>query len=133
VSRADAAHRVLLVEDDAKLAGLLARALHEDGLRVERAATAEFALNLALGGGFDALVLDVLLPDGDGLALCARLRRSGVKAPALIVSAVEHPGEGQLRSAGANDFLAKPFALSDFVDRVARLIDRRLPALRRPT
>ena len=76
MSPADAAHRVLLIEDDAELAGLLARALR-GGLRVEQAATAEFALNLALGGGFDALVLDVLLPDGDGLALCAPLGAPG--------------------------------------------------------
>ena len=68
------AHRVLLVEDDARLATMVADYLGEAGMRVTRAATGAAAMQLVATETFDAMILDLMLPDADGLDLCRRLR-----------------------------------------------------------
>ena len=121
--------RVLIVEDDAELAGLL-----RDGLRAERvdptlAGTWADGLERAGLASFDVIVLDVRLPGGDGFALCAELRRRGVTTPVLMLTALDAVDD-RVRGleVGADDYLTKPFAFRELVARVKALARRR-PAL----
>lgn len=121
--------RVLIVEDDAELAGLL-----RDGLRVERvdptlAATWAEGLERAGLARFDVIVLDVRLPGGDGFALCGELRRRGVTTPVLMLTALDAVDD-RVRGldVGADDYLTKPFAFRELVARLKALARRR-PAL----
>jgi len=79
--------RVLVVEDEAKLAELLARGLREEGYAADVSGSGEDALWMAKATAYDAIVLDVMLPGMDGFATCRRLRESGVWAPVLILTA----------------------------------------------
>lgn len=116
---------LLLVEDDTDLAGLLARVLGEEGYLVTHAADGQRALHLALTRPYDLLVVDRGLPAIEGLDLVLRLRRSGVVAPVLVLSA---RGTTQDRvdglDAGAEDYLAKPFEISELLARLRALLRR---------
>ena len=121
--------RVLIVEDDAKLAGLL-----RDGLwaqRVDPALAATWAEGLERAGlaSFDVIVLDVRLPGGDGFTLCAELRRRGITTPVLMLTALDAVDD-RVRGleVGADDYLTKPFAFRELVARLKALARRR-PAL----
>ena len=121
--------RVLIVEDDAKLAGLL-----RDGLRAQRvdpalAATWTEGLERAGLASFDVIVLDVRLPGGDGFTLCAELRRRGITTPVLMLTALDAVDD-RVRGleVGADDYLTKPFAFRELVARLKALARRR-PAL----
>ena len=121
--------RVLIVEDDAKLAGLL-----RDGLRAQRvdpALAATWAEGLERAGlaSFDVIVLDVRLPGGDGFTLCAELRRRGITTPVLMLTALDAVDD-RVRGleVGADDYLTKPFAFRELVARLKALARRR-PAL----
>ncbi|GAB5536436.1 MAG: response regulator transcription factor [Rubricoccaceae bacterium] len=117
--------RLLVIEDDARLAGLLQRGLGERGHAVELAANAEQAEPLALCGDYDALVVDWRLPGRDGRTLVAHLRALGVATPVLMLTAlsdVDHRVAGL--DAGADDYLAKPFAFDELAARL-RAIARR--------
>jgi two-component system, OmpR family, response regulator len=111
--------RLLLVEDDTKLARILARGLEGEGYVVEVAHTGDEALRDALDHDFDCLVLDVMLPGMDGFAVCSRLRRSNRWLPVLMLTA-RGDVDDRIRGldAGADDYLVKPF---DFGELVARL------------
>ncbi len=116
---------ILLVEDDAEMAAYLQKGLKEFGHIVDAAATGPDGLNLALHCTFDAAIIDRMLPGLDGLALIAALRQAGNKLPVLILSAlgqVDHRVEGL--QAGGDDYLAKPFAFSEFEARLAALVRR---------
>ncbi len=116
---------ILLVEDDAEMAAYLQKGLKESGHIVDAAATGPDGLNLALHCTFDAAIIDRMLPGLDGLALIAALRQAGNKLPVLILSAlgqVDHRVEGL--QAGGDDYLAKPFAFSEFEARLAALVRR---------
>jgi two-component system OmpR family response regulator len=123
--------RVLVVEDKIKLAGLLRRALHGEGLAADVAVRGEDALWMAGATRYDAIVLDVMLPGIDGLETCRRLRADGVWAPVLMLSA-----RGALSDrvagldGGADDYLTKPFELAELMARL-RALRRREPG-RRP-
>ena len=116
--------RILLVEDDPHTAGFIAKGLKEDGHGVDHADNGKDGLFLATTETYDALVLDRMLPQLDGLTLLRTLRGAGNRTPTLLLTAlgdVEHRVEG-LR-AGADDYLVKPFAyaeLSARLDSVAR-------------
>lgn len=119
--------RVLLVEDERKVAKFIARALRENGFQIEIAETGELALILAARVTFDAILLDVRLPTISGLQVCRELRGSGVETPILMLTArslVEHRVEGL--DAGADDYLSKPFAVAELLARVRALTRRGL-------
>jgi two-component system OmpR family response regulator len=122
--------RLLLVEDDDKLARALARGLRHEGYAVDLAADGDAALTSAAVWGYDAIVLDVMLPRRDGLAVCAALRERGCWAPVLMVTARDQvPDRVRGLDAGADDYLPKPFAFDELLARLRALL-RRAPAER---
>lgn len=121
---------VLLVEDNGKLAGIVQRILALDGIHVDVAGSAEDGLQMAARAHYDAVVLDVLLPGMDGLELCRRLRRGGLQAPVVVISARDDLTARELRDAGTDHFLAKPFAMDDLEERIRRALT--LPSWRAP-
>jgi two-component system OmpR family response regulator len=124
--------RILVVEDDAKLRALLRRGLAEEGYAVDGCATRADAVWHATEFGYDAVVLDVGLPDGDGFAVCRQLRQQDCWVPVLMLTAldaVEHRVRGL--DVGADDYLVKPFAFAELVARVRALVRR--GAVPRPT
>ncbi len=117
--------RVLVVEDEVKMAGLLRRALEEEGYAVDVAARAEDALWLGSETAYDAIVLDVLLPDGDGFDVCRRLREAGRWSPVLMVTARDSvPDRVAGLDSGADDYLTKPFSLAELLARLRALVRR---------
>ena len=117
--------RVLLIEDDEKMASFVRKGLKEEGFTVAHEADGESGLLLALTEGFDAAIVDVMLPGIDGLAIIDEIRRQRKRLPVLILSArrsVEERVRG-LR-AGGDDYLTKPFAFSELVARLQALIRR---------
>src|SRR5918996_1072588 len=122
-----AAMRVLVVEDDVKMAALLRRGLVEEGLSADGARTGDDALWMAAATEYDAIVLDVMLPGTDGFTVCRRLRESGMWAGVLMLTArdaVEDRVAGL--DAGADDYLTKPFSFAELLARL-RALARRAP------
>lgn len=117
--------RVLLVEDDVRLTTSLGDSLRQEGYAVDVAATAEDGRWMASEVPYDAIVLDVGLPDGDGIDLCATLRDGGVWAPLLVLTAhAEISDRVRGLDAGADDYLAKPFSFDELIARL-RALQRR--------
>jgi two-component system, OmpR family, response regulator len=117
--------RVLIIEDDREAADVLAKGLGEYGHRVELATDGRQGLERARHGAFDAMILDRMLPDLDGLAVIGTLRAEHNQTPALMLSAlgdVEDRVKG-LR-AGCDDYLPKPFAFSELLARLEALTRR---------
>jgi len=117
--------RILVVEDDAKLGGLLRRGLSENGNAADLAASGEDALWLAKAHRYDAIVLDVMLPGLDGFQTCARLRGDGVWTPVLMLTArdaVEDRIAGL--DSGADDYLTKPFSIAELRARLRAVVRR---------
>ncbi len=131
-SRADDPHfvRVLIVEDDPELAGLLRDGLREH--RIDPTVAAGFAegREQALVGDYDVVILDVRLPGGSGFELCADLRRHKVGVPVLMLTALDAVDD-RVRglAVGADDYLTKPFAFRELVARLQALTRRRALAL----
>ncbi len=124
--------RVLIVEDEIKMAALIRRGLREEGLSADVAIKGEDALWMAGATGYDAIVLDVMLPGLDGFQTCTKLREKGVWAPVLMLTArdsVEDRVAGL--DGGADDYLAKPFSFAELLARLRALV-RRGP-IERPT
>ena len=111
--------RILVVEDEPKIAGLLRRGLGEEGHAVDVAARGEDALRMTRAVTYDAVVLDVMLPGIDGLETCRRLRTGGIRTPVLMLTA-RHTVADRVAGldVGADDYLTKPFS---FVELSARL------------
>ena len=122
--------RVLIVEDQVKMAGLLRRALRGAGVAADVAMKGEDALWMAGATSYDALVLDVMLPGIDGFETCRRLRSDKVWTPVLMLTARDalHDRVAGL-DGGADDYLTKPFALSELLARL-RALARRGPVER---
>ena len=117
--------RLLLVEDDAAIAGFLKRALAESGYQVDTASDGKTGQLRALEGIHDAFIIDLGLPDIDGLDLIGRCRAQGISAPVLILSArrsVDERVKGLEQ--GGDDYLTKPFALAELLARVRNLLRR---------
>ncbi len=124
--------RVLLVEDDAGIAEEVSAELCGRGFCVVHAATGPDGLDRAMGGAFDVLVLDRLLPGLDGLAVLERLRAEGVHTPVLVLSALSAVDDRvKGLKAGGDDYLAKPFAMEELAARLEALLRR--PAETRET
>jgi DNA-binding response OmpR family regulator len=119
--------RVLVVEDERRLANFISRALRENSYAVDMADNGEQALEMASLVSYDAILLDIRLPGLDGIQVCRELRHSRIDTPILMLTArtlVEHRVEGL--DAGADDYLMKPFALAELLARVRALVRRRL-------
>jgi two-component system, OmpR family, response regulator len=120
--------RILVVEDDAKMAGLLRRGLLEEGHAADVAQVGDDALWMARAVEYDAIVLDLLLPGIDGFEVCRRLREGGVWSPVLMLTArdsVEDRVAGL--DAGADDYLPKPFSFAELLARLRALTRRGSP------
>ena len=121
--------RVLVVEDESKMATLLRRGLAEEGLAVDIAPTGEAALVRAQATEYDAIVLDVMLPGIDGFETCRRLREANTWAPVVMLTArdaVEDRVTGL--DQGADDYLTKPFSLAELSARLRALFRRQATA-----
>ncbi|MGH2660077.1 MAG: response regulator transcription factor, partial [Actinomycetota bacterium] len=120
--------RVLVVEDEVKMAGLLKRGLEEEGYAVDTAGDGREALWLATENPYDAIVLDVMLPDLDGFEVCRRLRDAGRWSPVLVLTARDAvPDRVSGLDAGADDYLTKPFSFAELLARLRALIRRGTP------
>src|SRR4051812_20795938 len=117
--------RVLIVEDEPRMAAVIARTLVKDGSAADVAGDGDRALELATIVDYDAIVLDVMLPDLSGFEVCRVLRERGVWAPVLMLTALDavHDRVAGLDS-GADDYLVKPFALAELEARLRALARR---------
>ena len=117
--------RVLIVEDEEKMARLIGRALREQGVAADLVHTGEDALWMAGSTPYDAIVLDVGLPGIDGFAVCRRLREDGVWAPVLMLTARDAvPDRVSGLDGGADDYMVKPFAHPELLARLRALVRR---------
>jgi two-component system OmpR family response regulator len=117
--------RVLIVEDDATIAGFVARGLREAGFVVDEAGDGQRGKDHARSVPYDAAIVDVMLPGRDGLAVVEQLRAEGVRTPVLFLSA-RHTVDDRVRGlqAGGDDYLVKPFAFAELLARVQALVRR---------
>ncbi len=117
--------RILVVEDDDKIASFLAKGLKQSGFSVDTASDGEEALSLCRSVNYDSVVLDIMLPKLDGLSVLRTIRREKKLVPVLLLSAkasVDNRVTGL--QAGADDYLTKPFAFSELLARLQALIRR---------
>ena len=121
--------RVLIVEDERRLASLLTLQLTDLKLNVEAVYDGESGLQTALNGDFDLVILDVMLPGQDGFAICREMRRRGLTVPIMMLSA-RGVLEDRVRGldSGADDYLTKPFEFAELSARVRALLRRQRPA-----
>jgi two-component system OmpR family response regulator len=125
--------RVLVVEDDRKIASFVVNGLKQSGFAVDHCADGESGHEMAQSVPYDAAVIDIMLPKLDGLALVQRLRREGKQLPVIILSA-KTTVDDRVRGlqAGGDDYLVKPFAFSELLARMQALI-RRATHVAQPT
>jgi two-component system OmpR family response regulator len=117
--------RVLVVEDEPKMAGLIRRGLREEGLTADVAGRGEDALWMAGGSEYDAIVLDLMLPGIDGFETCKRLRADGVWTPVLMLTARDAVDDRVAGlDSGADDYLVKPFSFAELLARLRALARR---------
>jgi two-component system OmpR family response regulator len=125
--------RILLVEDDAKIASFIVKGLKAAGYAVDHAPDGEEGLGLALTEPYDTAIVDIMLPKLDGLSLINRMRKQKIRTPVIILSAkgtIDDRVKGL--QTGSDDYLTKPFSFSELLARVQALI-RRAGGLSEPT
>ncbi len=117
--------RLLVVEDDPKIASFVVKGLKQSGYAVDHSPDGDDAHGLAATISYDAIIVDVMLPGMDGLSLVQRLRKAGVRVPVIFLSA-KASVDDRVRGlqAGGDDYLTKPFAFSELLARVQALIRR---------
>jgi len=117
--------RVLVVEDETKLAVLLRQGLRREGMGVDVAATGEDAVMRATATDYDVILLDVMLPGQDGFEVCRQLRAKQVWSPTLMLTALDDVDD-RVRGldSGADDYLAKPFSFQELMARIRALVRR---------
>jgi DNA-binding response OmpR family regulator len=126
--------RVLVIEDDARLAAVIARVLRQERFEVDVAADGSEGLDRALSGVYDALIIDRMLPELGGLDLLRTLRAERIATPALMLTARRRPPERvEGLDAGADDYLGKPFDLDELLARLRALLRRGERPLLEPT
>src|SRR5690242_3034175 len=114
--------RILVVEDEHKLAGVLKRGLEEQGYAIDVAYDGDDGLALALAASYDLVVLDVMLPGRDGLSVCRELRAQNRHMPVLMLTARDTVDDRVAGlDSGADDYLTKPFAFREFLARIRAL------------
>jgi len=124
--------RVLVVEDEKKTASFIRKALQSEGFVADVLHNGDDALTAVASTGFDILVLDIMLPGRDGLSIVRQMRERQIHTPVLLLSARGAVGEKvEGLNSGADDYLAKPFALEELIARV-RALTRRQPEQRDP-
>jgi two-component system alkaline phosphatase synthesis response regulator PhoP len=122
-------HRLLLVEDEPGLVMTLTDRLAAEGYEVESATTATAAMQALADGSYDAILMDVMLPGGNGFDICRHARQQGIQTPILMLTA-----RGQVvdrvvgLKLGADDYLVKPFDMSELLARIEALLRRARPA-----
>jgi DNA-binding response OmpR family regulator len=117
--------RILVVEDNPKMASAIQTGLSEQGWTVDMVHTGFEGEEKAAEGAYDVIVLDLMLPDRDGIEVCRNLRRRGVRTPLLILTALSGTSQKVTGlDAGADDYLAKPFEFEELVARVRALLRR---------
>ena len=118
--------RILVVEDDRKVAGFIRKGLEEEGHAVEVAGDGAAAVERATDGApWDLVILDVMLPKGDGFGVLKTLRQEGLRMPVLMLTARDAVGDKVTGlDLGADDYLSKPFAFEEFLARVRALLRR---------
>ena len=117
--------RLLLIEDDLKIASFVKKGFKEAGFVVEHASDGSSGLNMALASSYDVAVIDIMLPGLDGLSIIETLRQRRIKLPVIILSAkrsIDERVEGL--QAGGDDYLTKPFSFTELLARVQALIRR---------
>ena len=121
--------RILVVEDDPKISTLVAKGLRENGCDVETATDGKAGLLRAQEMPFDAIVADLMMPELDGLGMVVKLRSLGISSPVIMLSA-KRSVDDKVRClrAGADDYLAKPFAISELLARIESVVRRSHPA-----
>ena len=117
--------RLLIVEDDERLANMLSRGLTEEGYSVDVAQDGESGLSMGLASSYDCILLDVMLPGLDGITVCSRLRKQNRRQPVIMLTVkntVDDKVEGL--SAGADDYVSKPFSFEELLARIQAQIRR---------
>ncbi|MCF6370944.1 response regulator transcription factor [Rhizobium halophilum] len=117
--------RLLLIEDEKELAAALAVALSKHGIVIDNTARLADAFELTLQNNYDAILLDRRLPDGEGLTLISKLRRSQGDTPIIVMTARNEPLERvEGLNMGADDYLGKPFLVEELLARVRAVLRR---------
>ncbi|HET8613267.1 MAG TPA: response regulator transcription factor [Sphingomonas sp.] len=122
------AHKILLVEDDAQTAAYIIKGLTEEGMTIDHAANGRDGLFHATDGGYDAIILDRMLPAMDGMAVLGALRAGGIHTPVLMLSALGAVDDRVAGlTAGSDDYLTKPFAFAELLARLKLMLRRGTP------
>ena len=117
--------RVLVIEDDLKIAGFILKGLRQSGYSADHAADGEDGYHLLSTGACDAAIVDIMLPRLDGLSIVERMRKKGIRTPVIFLSAKREVGDRvKGLEAGGDDYLTKPFAFSELLARLQALIRR---------
>jgi two-component system OmpR family response regulator len=116
-----------VVDDEPYITDVLAAALRFEGFDIEVAATGAQALSMAMPGGFDMIVLDVMLPDLEGIEVCHQLRAAGTATPVLFLTARDTSGDKLAGLAVGDDYVTKPFSIDELVARIRAVLRRTMP------
>ncbi len=116
-----------MVDDEPYITDVLAAALRFEGFDIEVASTGAQALSMAMPGGFDMIVLDVMLPDLEGIEVCHQLRAAGTATPVLFLTARDTSGDKLAGLAVGDDYVTKPFSIDELVARIRAVLRRTMP------
>lgn len=117
--------RILVIEDDQKIIDLITIHLNDMGFDVQRATDGYSGLSMALGDSYRIIILDLMLPEMDGIDVCKRIRQNGISTPILMLTAKSEEFDKVLGlEIGADDYMTKPFSIREFMARVKSILRR---------